>query len=78
VDSLSTGEAARVLSISPVAARVRLSRARVRLQTALAAGDQEEATSAPPVGMGPGRRLRPHVGPDIAPEAGRGEGKGSA
>lgn len=78
VDGLSTGEAARVLSISPVAARVRLSRARGRLQMALAAGGQEEATSAPPVGSGPGRRVRSHVGPDIAPEAGLGGRKGSA
>lgn len=78
VDGLSTGEAARVLSISPVAARVRLSRARGRLQMALAAGGQEEATSVPPVGSGPGRRVRSHVGPDIAPGAGLGGKKGSA
>ena len=78
VDGLSTGEAARVLSISPVAARVRLSRARGRLQMALAAGGQEEARSAPPVGSGPGRRVGAHVGPDIAPEAGLGGRKGSA
>ena len=78
VDGLSTGEAAQVLSISPVAARVRLSRARVRLQMALAAGGQMEATSAPPVGSGHGRRVRSHVGPDIAPEAGLGGRKGSA
>jgi hypothetical protein len=68
VDGLSTGEAARVLSISPVAARVRLSRARVRLQMALAVGGQEEVTSAPPVGSSPGRQVRSHVRPDIAPE----------
>jgi hypothetical protein len=66
-----------VLSISPVAARVRLSRARDRLQTALAAGDQKEARSAAPVGSGPGRRVRPHVGPDITPQAGLGARKGS-
>jgi DNA-directed RNA polymerase specialized sigma24 family protein len=78
VDGLSTGEAARVLSISPVAARVRLSRARGRLQMALAAGGREEATSAPQVGSSPGRRVRSHVGPDIAPEAGLGGRKGSA
>ena len=78
VDGLSTGEAARVLSISPVAARVRLSRARGRLQMALAAGGQEEATSAPPVGPGPRRRVSSHLGPDTAPEAGLGGRKGSA
>src|SRR4029453_16778847 len=59
VDGLSTGEAARVLSISPVAARVRLSRARVRLQTALAAGGQEGATSAPRSGWAPGDNSDP-------------------
>jgi RNA polymerase sigma-70 factor (ECF subfamily) len=75
VDGLSTGEAARVLSISPVAARVRLSRARGRLETALAAGDQEKA---PPFGPGTGRRVRPYVGADLAPEAGLGARKGSA
>ena len=58
VDGLSTGEAARVLSISPVAARVRLSRARGRLRMVLATAGEEEATSAPPVGSGPGRRVR--------------------
>ena len=78
VDGLSTGEAARVLSISPVAARVRLSRARGRLQMALAAGGQEEATSAPPVGSGLRRRVRSQFGPDVAPEAGVGGRKRSA
>jgi RNA polymerase sigma factor (sigma-70 family) len=66
VDGLTTAEAARVLSISPVAARVRLSRARGRLQEALAAGAREAAT--------PVR----HQQPTIAPEAGLGARKGSA
>jgi RNA polymerase sigma factor (sigma-70 family) len=39
LDGLSTSEAARALSISPVAARVRLTRARSRLRAALAASD---------------------------------------
>jgi RNA polymerase sigma factor (sigma-70 family) len=38
VDGLSTAEAARALQISPVAARVRLTRARGRLRAALAVG----------------------------------------
>ena len=62
VDGLSTGEAARVLSISPVAARVRLSRARGRLQMALAADGQEEATSAPRSGRAPGDGSDPTSG----------------
>src|SRR5262245_18212247 len=75
VDGLSTGEAARGPSNSQVAARISLSRARGRLETALAAGDQ---VKAPPVASRPGRRVRPHVGADLAPEAGLGARKGSA
>lgn len=45
VDGLGPGDAAQALSISPVAARVRLSRARARLRAALAeAGDAGNET----------------------------------
>jgi RNA polymerase sigma factor (sigma-70 family) len=43
VDGLGTTEAARALLISPVAARVRLTRARARLRAALAAGGRPTA-----------------------------------
>ena len=48
VDGLSAVEAARALSISPVAARVRLTRARRRLRTALSAdrGPRTSVTSS--------------------------------
>lgn len=59
VDGLSTGEAARALAISPVAARVRLSRARARLRAALAeAGDVHDERPAE----------RPDERFDLAPE----------
>ncbi len=45
VDGLGTTEAARALSISPVAARVRLTRARARLRAAVAAGGCPTATA---------------------------------
>jgi RNA polymerase sigma-70 factor, ECF subfamily len=49
VDGMSPVEAAAVLGISRVAARVRLTRARRRLRDALGRGPEHAAASAPPV-----------------------------
>ena len=46
IDGLSTSEAAAVVALSPVAARVRLSRARNRLRSALGQQQDDRETSA--------------------------------